>query len=310
MASPAKRRKIDKDSKSSSASSRNLDYFFSRQKKDLLSLAANGNEQGDSLADDPPELTDEQLAKRLQTEWDQKAVSPKAIPSSSAIDVLAQAQTGSGEVRYPNVGGKEQQNEDIHRTEVFLSADKKEEWKVDNKTSSAPHTKSKTTLSLQSAVSAEDTISSTIPFDESLLTFDPNKYIPDLRKHWATEGHDASYSLLTRCFVLVNNTQSRIKIVDTLVNLLRTVIEGDPSSLLPAVGIQREAIPHYLYQCFYINSYGLEAFEYFKFKALLTFKCIPILIVYNIRYGLPPTPYHLPTYLSSLAWVAQPSQRP
>ena len=35
--------------------------------------------------------------------------------------------------------------------------------------------------------------------------------------------------------MLVNSTQSRIKIVDTLVNLLRVIIEADPKSLLPTV---------------------------------------------------------------------------
>jgi hypothetical protein len=96
-------------------------------------------------------------------------------------------------------------------------------------------TKSKNTLSLQSTGSAEDTISSNLPLDENPLTFDPAKYVIQLHGHWATEGSDASYALLTRCFVLVNSTQSRIKIVDTLVNLLRVIIETDPSSLLPTV---------------------------------------------------------------------------
>jgi len=69
------------------------------------------------------------------------------------------------------------------------------------------------------------------------LTFEPAKYIEDLQGHWAAEGGNASYALLTKCFVLVNSTQSRIKIVDTLVNLLRVIIEGDPSSLLPTVRV-------------------------------------------------------------------------
>lgn len=91
------------------------------------------------------------------------------------------------------------------------------------------------TLFLQSAVESKDTISSTIPFDQSPLTFDPSTYLPELQEQWTPEGGHASYALLTQCFVLVNSTQSRIKIVDTLVNFLRTIIEGDPGSLLPAV---------------------------------------------------------------------------
>ncbi|KAK5240405.1 hypothetical protein LTR16_010679, partial [Cryomyces antarcticus] len=42
-------------------------------------------------------------------------------------------------------------------------------------------------------------------------------------------------------------TQSRIKIVDTLVNLLRVIIEGDPDSLLPAVWLATNSIsPPYI----------------------------------------------------------------
>ena len=90
-------------------------------------------------------------------------------------------------------------------------------------------------LSLQTTASAEDEISSTIPFDDSPLTFQAARYVSELRKHWSTDDGAASYSVLTRCFILVNSTQSRIKIVDTLVNFLRVIIEADPESLLPAV---------------------------------------------------------------------------
>lgn len=82
---------------------------------------------------------------------------------------------------------------------------------------------------------AEDTVTTSIPLDESPLTFEPGKYVELLKQHWAKEGGDASYALLTTCFVLVSGTTSRIKIVDTLVNCIRILIEGDPDSLLPAV---------------------------------------------------------------------------
>jgi DNA ligase-1 len=42
--------------------------------------------------------------------------------------------------------------------------------------------------------------------------------------------------------VLVNSTTSRIRIVDTLVNTIRLLIEGDPPSLLPAVWLATNAI--------------------------------------------------------------------
>jgi DNA ligase-1 len=243
MASPAKRRKIDKDNKSSPASSRSLDYFFGKQKKDIPSRAANGTDCGGNPASDGSGLTDEQLAKKLQAEWDQEAAGPATISSSSTADVPAPTRTDSDEkVQFTNGSGRGAEEEDIYGAEDIPGANRAEGGKAADKPSAHPplHAKSKDTLSLQSAGSAEDTISSTIPFDESPLTFDPTKYVADLQKHWALERNDASYSLLTRCFVLVNNTQSRIKIVDTLVNFLRTIIEGDPSSLLPAVRIQQE----------------------------------------------------------------------
>ncbi|PHH86062.1 hypothetical protein CDD83_10801 [Cordyceps sp. RAO-2017] len=105
----------------------------------------------------------------------------------------------------------------------------------------------KSTLTLQSADMAEDVVTSSIPLDEPPLTFDPLKYVSQLKEHWASEGGNASYALLTRCFVLVSATTSRIKIVDTLVNCLRVLIEGDPSSLLPAVWLATNSIsPPYI----------------------------------------------------------------
>jgi DNA ligase-1 len=245
MASPTKRRKIDKDNKSSPVSSKNLDYFFGRQKKDIPSRAANGTDHMGNSAQDHSELTDEQLAKKLQTEWDKEAAGTAPIPYALIKDGTAPASTNSdGQAQPPNSSSREPDKEDIYGAEDIPKGNKAGEWKVGDKPSTGPlhHPKSKDTLSLQSAGSAEDTISSTIPFDESPLTFDPTKYVPDLQKHWALEGNEASYALLTRCFVLVNSTQSRIKIVDTLVNFLRTIIEGDLSSLLPAVRIQRSRL--------------------------------------------------------------------
>ena len=97
------------------------------------------------------------------------------------------------------------------------------------------HEKERSTLSLQANTSTEDADTNGISFDESPLTFDPSKHIPFLKTHWGINNGDASYGLLTHAFVLVNSTQSRLKIVDTLVNFLRTLIEADPDSLLPAV---------------------------------------------------------------------------
>ncbi|KAJ5950829.1 uncharacterized protein N7479_009242 [Penicillium vulpinum] len=106
----------------------------------------------------------------------------------------------------------------------------------------APVIPKKSTLSLQSSAGTEDTISLAIPLDQSPQTFDASQYAAELQSHWATEGGDASYALLTRAFILANATTSRIKIVDTLVNFLRVLIEGDPSSILPAVWLATNSI--------------------------------------------------------------------
>ncbi|EKV05960.1 DNA ligase [Penicillium digitatum] len=106
----------------------------------------------------------------------------------------------------------------------------------------APVMPKKSTLSLQSSAGTEDTVSLAIPLDQSPQTFDASQYAAELRSHWEIEGGDASYALLTRAFVLANATTSRIKIVDTLVNFLRVLIEGDPSSVLPAVWLATNSI--------------------------------------------------------------------
>jgi DNA ligase-1 len=106
----------------------------------------------------------------------------------------------------------------------------------------APVIPKKSTLSLQSSAGTEDTISLSIPLDQSPQTFDASQWAAELQSHWATEGGDASYALLTRAFVLANATTSRIRIVDTLVNFLRVLIEGDPSSILPAVWLATNSI--------------------------------------------------------------------
>lgn len=234
MASPAKRRKKN-DFRSSPKTVRSLDHFFGKQidnKVSELSVAGLSSEPGfaitsqktDSPNGDDVVSTDELLARKLQDEWDSQYVGAPGIVAQSSPATHLQ----------------------IHETDRVNSAEGAGKGKGQHKGNEEEYCSSpralepakKAILSLQSAASAEDTISSTIPFDENPLTFEPSRYIPDLKRYWATEGGDASYALLTRCFVLVNSTQSRIKIVDTLVNMLRVIIEGDPESLLPTVGLR------------------------------------------------------------------------
>ncbi|KAH7085517.1 hypothetical protein BKA63DRAFT_19373 [Paraphoma chrysanthemicola] len=232
MSSPSKRRKKNDGS---SQPVRKLDYFFAKQTSKAAAKDSPGNAHaGDSELgiDDKVELTDEEYARKLQEEWNKEDQQPSPAPepvSSNELYEDPKDTTTDGTVA---TNGQE-----------ATAADQS----VSQESSGAPAPKQKNTLSLQSTASEEDTITTNIPFDQSPLEFDPSKYTPELQKHWVTDGGHATYALLTRCFVLVNSTTSRIKIVDTLVNLLRTIIEGDPSSLLPAVWLATNAIsPPYI----------------------------------------------------------------
>ncbi|KAF4630601.1 hypothetical protein G7Y89_g7537 [Cudoniella acicularis] len=240
MASPAKKRKLNGDSKSSSAPSRNLDYFFGKQKKGIPARPANSAAKSVENGADMSALADEELARKLQAKWDEEDAGGRMVAKKSGSPegkesptLFVLADTAVTETKADKNGN----NMNGFRLEL-----PEKEQKI-----ASPSVKTKSTLSLQAAGSTEDAISFNIPFDESPLTFEPAKYVQDLQGHWAAEGGDASYALLTRCFVLVNSTQSRIKIVDTLVNLLRVIIEGDQSSLLPTVWLATNAIsPPYI----------------------------------------------------------------
>ena len=224
MDSPAKKRKKN-DTKASPLPARSLDFFFAKQKdkatkpefRDVTdaSLERNGDNEEKGL-------TDEQLARKLQAQWAQEDEDTRPVVNSEEVvptqdaDFAEQTQL---EVQDPDL--------------TFAAAEA---------SLPAPRSSRADVLGLQSVASAEDTITLTVPFDQSPLTFDPQNYVPELEHHWAKEGGNASYALLTRCFVLVNSTQSRIKIVDTLVNCLRTIILGDPLSLLPAVWLATNSI--------------------------------------------------------------------
>lgn len=229
MSSPAKRRKKN-DFQPSSQPVRSLEYFFGKQKRDLpLKPAGDLGNQEDTpdtcsqpVHDDTSiteNLTDEQLARQLQDEWNNEDTHARGV-SRDEEAVLSASHDGISS-KEPNPTSPVSIGKEAHTKDDAQST-------VEEEAKPA-------TLSLQSVSAIQETVVASIPFDENPLTFDPPKYLPDLKKLWATDGGETSYSLLIRCFVLVNSTQSRIKIVDTLVNLLRTVIEGDPESLLPAV---------------------------------------------------------------------------
>lgn len=250
MATPSKRRKTN-NYKDTPQSVRSLDYFFGAQKaKQPDNPQKTDHAAQDGAADithkedkQDQTLTDEQLARKLQQQWEAQDRRHDPIgPDNNASGKDDEADTAKRTVASQDSTSKPADDphpqvlSPHHQNDGRRSPAKEESQAV-----------LKGTLTLQSTTSAEDAILSTVPFDESPMTYNPSKWLPDLKKHWATHSEEASYGLLTRCFVLVNSTQSRIKIVDTLVNFLRTIIEGDPDSLLPAVWLATNALsPPYI----------------------------------------------------------------
>lgn len=205
MSSPAKKRKKNGPDPSPQHI-RSIESFFEGQ---ATKQAEKDEKALHSIPDETDQtLSDEALARKLQAQWDQEngTINPTTEAPSCAPAGPA--------LSIPD------------------DPDLEPSGKV----------RKKNTLSLQSSSGTEDTISLSIPFDQSPLTFDSTKYAEELQMHWAAEGGDASYALLTRAFVLANATTSRIKIVDTLVNFLRVLIEGDASSVLPAVWLATNSI--------------------------------------------------------------------
>lgn len=230
MDSPSKRRKKN-DSKPAQVPHRNLDFFF-RKKSSLSPDALDGDSLGQDVQVDQDQstLTDEELARKLQAEWERE--DRQNLNIEAGTDTASTADNIVGEPH------KADEDAEDFVAEALQPSNDPKPHQNGNKTSF---------LSLQSTTSDDDAITLTIPFDESPLVFTPEKYIPDLKRQWGSEGGGAFYALLTRCFVLVNSTQSRIKIVDTLVNCLRVLIQADPESLLPAVWLATNSIsPAYI----------------------------------------------------------------
>lgn len=232
---PSKRRKPN-DLNPSPQTVRSLDFFFEKQRKPASSVPySDSTDQKSSSTFHSPvpnhnlptsqSTKDEDIARKLQLEWDEEERAKVTNNYTKETRVI-------GEDSAEKLGDVLLGHEDA-TSNRSLSA--KNKTPCSSGIGSKQQSSKTETLALQSSAAAEDGLSSTISFDESPLTFDTAKYLPTLKEQWLKNGGQATYGLLTRCFVLVNSTQSRIKIVDTLVNFLRIIIEGDPESLLPAV---------------------------------------------------------------------------
>jgi DNA ligase 1 len=213
MPSPSKKHKTN-ESQSSPQQTRSIESFFKGQPPKRLKTFHPPSEAIDEKT--CRSLTDEELARKLQTQWDAENV---GNTRTAAVKDLSGSEKDTNPKQLHVAGSASASS--------LLSLEP-------TAVGSATLTTRRDTLSLQSSLGSEDTTLS-IPLDQSPLTFEPSKYVDELKSRWVSDHGDATYALLTRGFVLINGTQSRIKIVDTLVNLLRVIIEGDPSSLLPAV---------------------------------------------------------------------------
>ncbi|KAJ6262707.1 LOW QUALITY PROTEIN: hypothetical protein Dda_1263 [Drechslerella dactyloides] len=229
--SPAKRRKKN-DKSGSPTKGPTLDFFFGRKPPPASKLKHASSAQ---QPDDDGGLTDEQLARKLQAQWAKedaqlsKQTDHDDTPLSSQPPEAQEAQDREFASKLQQA---DEDDEEVKKTPGFsdeaVLAD-------DGALSFTPAvvTPSASGNAVQLANKPEwDNLVDELPFDKDPLSFSPEDYQPLVA---GLPDGKLTYGLLTRAFVLINSTRSRIKIVDTLTNFLRTVIACDPASLLPAV---------------------------------------------------------------------------
>lgn len=235
--SPAKRRKKT-PKQTTPHKTKPIDFFFRKQtetqgeappstedaSRTSPSPLANrkvGNLKEQPEGDDAPEhgLTDEEYARKLAADWGVENAQAHVAEDSSAS----------------SHGVKRKHDERNSSEPDSTRASSKEPPRtgppVTNKPAPSKDLPKAKEVSLQADTAARNLVDE-IPFDSDPLSFDPGEYC-GLAGNWP-EGK-ATYAFLTRAFVLVDGTRSRIKIVDTLVNMIRTLVKLDPESLLPAV---------------------------------------------------------------------------
>lgn len=212
MASPTKRRR--KNTSTAPQQVRNLDFFFEKQRQ-AASSASQALAKKPDLATTTEGLTDEEYAHKLSEEWAKE--DGEDVSRSWGVAKGSKQEVKRRRSHSPDIG-----------------ENKPPETTPDQNiqtTSTVSQTPKKTAIYLE-PTAEWDTLIEEIPFDKDPLSFDPDEYKSIVDK-WP--ARKAPYALLVRAFVLVNSTRSRIKIVGTLVNLVRTLIRLDPESLLAAV---------------------------------------------------------------------------
>ncbi|KAF8423809.1 hypothetical protein EV426DRAFT_109618 [Tirmania nivea] len=248
MASPSKRRKKNDGSGAPAAGARerNLDFFFGR--KGVAAVAggmaeekqkSEGREvdEGTETVQETEQRqeTDEELARRLHEEWNGAA-------SASGSAHMRGNRSGSGcgsrgnsviaAVKEEVVVIREQEAASTGKGSSSLPPQQEALLSKPVVATNVPPTTLAPSLDAEAA-------HATIPLDQDPLKFSPELYTPLIHSF---PNSRATYALLTHCFVLITSTRSRIKIVDTLTNLLRMLIISDPTSLLPAVWLATNSI--------------------------------------------------------------------
>ncbi|KAK6505390.1 hypothetical protein TWF481_007295 [Arthrobotrys musiformis] len=243
--SPAKRRKKN-DKTGSPSKGPTLDFFFGRKQpapsKLKLVSDAESNEG----------LTDEELARKLHEQWakEDALLSASASKDAQAGESSQRSVSAEQEAKDRELARKLQEEEDGERSnsgkekavEDYPPESSKRGEQSEPPKEPAPPPPADAKIQLENKPEWDKLIDE-LPFDTDPLSFNPEDYKTLIQ---SLPDGKLSYSLLTRAFVLINSTRSRIKIVDTLTNFLRTAIACDPASLLPAVWLTTNDIgpPH------------------------------------------------------------------
>jgi DNA ligase-1 len=244
MVSPTKKRK--KNPPTTPHKGKTLDDFFGKKSAQSPTPAESRRTGQSSTNTSVQGLNDEEYARQLARQWEEEDQTAAGSEDAGAHAGVKRRRSSSTEREDAELAKKlavqDQKGEADHAESNAFGHDRAMESRSRekqtpgrtgpiNSTYPEPVTPKKKEVSVQTE---EDIIRTTesIPLDSDPLAFTPDDY-RDLAHSWPDEK--ATYGLLTRAFVLVNSTRSRIKIVDTLVNLLRTLIRLDPESLLASV---------------------------------------------------------------------------
>ncbi|GJN82606.1 hypothetical protein PLIIFM63780_006148 [Purpureocillium lilacinum] len=145
MSSPAKKRKLNNGSKTATAQPKGLEYFFSKQRQ--TEAPGPAPSQAEAPGDDSEKLTDEELARKLQAEYD--------------LEVANGAPEGGGP---PKAGIADEAFDNIEKdepvTEALTPSPTKDTTNPPGESIAAPEQSGKSgkTLTLQSTGTAEDAV--------------------------------------------------------------------------------------------------------------------------------------------------------